>query len=82
MGDKVYLKVSPTKGAVKFWSTRKLKSRYICPFDIIARVGDVTDELALSPNLEGVHNVFHVSMLKTYVIDESHTIPNYSKYQL
>lgn len=82
VGDKVYLKVSPTKGEVKFWSTRKLKSRYIWPFDIIGRVGDVIDELALPPNLEWVHNVFHVSVLKTYVIDESHTIPNYSKYQL
>lgn len=63
VGDKVYLKVSPTKGEVKFRSTRKLKPRYICPFDIIVRVGDVTYELALPPNFEGVHNVFHVSML-------------------
>ena len=38
--DSVYLKVSSTKLAVRFGFSGKLKPRYICPFDIIARVGD------------------------------------------
>ena len=79
VGDSVYLKVSPTKGTVRFGFSGKLKPRYIGPFDIIARVGDRAYELALPPNMDKIHNVFHVSMLKKYVRDESHIIPNFGE---
>ena len=46
VGDSVYLKVSPTKGTVRFGFSGKLKPRYIGPFDIIARIGDRAYELA------------------------------------
>lgn len=36
-------------------------------------------ELALPPNLGGVHNVFHVSMPKKYVRDESRIFTSYTK---
>lgn len=77
MRDKFYLKVSPAKGKVRFWSTWKLKSRYIGPFDIIIEVNDLAYELTLPPSLDGIHNVFCVSMLKKYIRDESHIIANY-----
>lgn len=73
VGDKVYLKPSPIKRALRFGSTWKLKPRYIGLFDIIVKVGD----LALLPNLDGLHNVFHISMPKKYMKNESYIIRNY-----
>lgn len=75
MTDKINLKVSPTKGEVRFGSTGKLKSRYRGPFDIIEKVCHLAYEVALPPILDGMYIVFHVSMLKKYVCDESHIIP-------
>lgn len=80
VGDKVYQKVSPTKWAIRFGSVGKLKRRYIGPFDIIAKVCNLAYELVLPSNLDGVHNVFYVFILKKFVMDESHIIPNYMEF--
>ena len=69
VGEQVYLKVSPTKGVVRSGSAGKLKPRFIGPFPILERVGSLAYRVALPLHLEGVHNVFHVSMLKKYVRD-------------
>ena len=45
----------------------KLSPRYIGPFEILKRVGKVAYRLALLPRMSGVHNVFHVSMLRKCV---------------
>jgi hypothetical protein len=42
----------------------KLAPRYIGPFLILARLGNVAYHLELPPTLADVHNVFHVSQLK------------------
>src|SRR5262249_39569593 len=63
------LKISPTKGVVRFGLRGKLNPRYVGPYEILEKIGDVAYRLALPPNLEGVHNVFHVSMLRKYVRD-------------
>jgi hypothetical protein len=42
----------------------KLVPRYIGPFLILARLGNVAYRLELPLALTGVHNVFHVSQLK------------------
>ena len=34
----------------------------------------VADRLALSPNMSGVHEVFHVSMLRKYTSDPAHVV--------
>ena len=44
---------------------------------MIRRVGELAYELALPPSLDKVHNVFHVSMLKKYVRDPNHILPDY-----
>jgi hypothetical protein len=54
IGDFVYLKVSPMR------DTR----RYVGPFKIIGRKGEVAYQLELSPQLSDVHDVFHMSQLK------------------
>ena len=41
---------------------------------MLERVGQAAYRLALPPNMASVHNVFHVSMLKKYVPDESHVL--------
>jgi len=59
---------------MRFGKKGKLSSRYIGPFEILERIGKVAYRLALPPELTSVHNVFHVSMLKKYVIDPSHVL--------
>ena len=61
VGEHVFLKISLTKGVIIFGARGKLSLRYIGPFEILKRVGEVAYRLALPPSLEGVHNVFHVS---------------------
>ena len=42
----------------------KLAPRYVGPFRILARRGEVAYQLELPESLSGVHDVFHVSQLK------------------
>ena len=41
---------------------------------MLSLIGDVAYRVALPLELSGVHNVFHVSMLKKYVQDPSHVL--------
>ncbi|MDV3150461.1 MAG: hypothetical protein Q8828_02325, partial [Candidatus Phytoplasma australasiaticum] len=52
----------------------KLSPRFIGPFEILSRVGEVAYKLAWPPSLSAVHPVFHVSMLRKYIPDESHVL--------
>ena len=60
-GEFVYLKVSPIRGLLRFKVIGKLSPRYIGPFKILSRKGEVAYELELPSRLLGVHNVFHIS---------------------
>ena len=44
-------------------------SRFVGLFKILERVGTVAYRLALPPNMSGVHEVFHISMLRRYTSD-------------
>ncbi|XP_070018226.1 uncharacterized protein [Nicotiana sylvestris] len=66
VGEKVLLKVSPMKDIMRSGKKGKLSPRFICPFEVLRRVGEVAYELALPPSLSGVHPVFHVLMLRKY----------------
>jgi hypothetical protein len=63
-GDHVYLKVSPLHGMRRFKVKGKLSPRFIGPFRIFRRVGEMAYQLELPNNLSDVHDVFHVSQLK------------------
>ncbi|GKA44636.1 hypothetical protein Tco_0737360 [Tanacetum coccineum] len=72
--DIVFLKVSPCKGVRRCDLKGKLSPRFICPFEILDRVGEVSYRLALSPQLSHVHNVFHISLLRGYNYHPLHVI--------
>ena len=64
----------PKRGVVRFGKRGKLSPRFIGPFEILERVGTVACRLALSPSMLGVHEVFHVSMLRRYPPDLAHVV--------
>ncbi|GJT91280.1 putative reverse transcriptase domain-containing protein [Tanacetum coccineum] len=73
--DMVMLKVSPWKGVVRFIKRGKLNPRYVGPFKVLAKVGDVAYTLELPQELSRVHHTFHVSNLKKYYADEPLAMP-------
>ncbi|CAM8900020.1 unnamed protein product [Rhodiola kirilowii] len=81
VGDHVFLRVSPMKGAMRFGKKGKLSPRYIGLFEILDRVGNVAYRLALPPTLSSVHLVFHISMLRKYMPDPSHVL-EYERLQM
>jgi hypothetical protein len=66
VGDYAYLRVSPIRGLRRFNVKGKLSPRFIGPFKIVERRGEVAYQLELPAQLSGVHDVFHVSRLKKY----------------
>jgi hypothetical protein len=64
IGDFVYLKVSPMRGTRMFKVKGKLAPRYVGPFQIIDRKGEVAYPLELPPQLSDIHDVFHVLQLR------------------
>ena len=81
VGDRVFLRISPWKGVLRFGKKGKLSPRYIGPYEILDKVGPVAYRLALPPELDRIHDVFHVSCLRKYVPDESHVL-NYVPAEL
>ena len=59
---------------MRFGKKGKLSPRFIGPYEVIEKVGPVAYRLALPSELEKIHNVFHVSMLRRYRSDPSHVV--------
>jgi len=74
VGDLVMLKVSPWKGIIQFGKRGNLSPRFIGPFRVLRRVGEVAYCLDLPDELQGIHNVFHVSSLRKTLLKESHKV--------
>ena len=51
-----------------------MSPRFIGPFEVLDRIGEVAYRLAMPPSLSAVHNAFHVSMLRKYVSDPSYVL--------
>ncbi|KAL0282094.1 UNVERIFIED_CONTAM: hypothetical protein Sangu_2971000 [Sesamum angustifolium] len=72
VGEKVFLKVSPWKGILRFGKKGKLSRRCIGPYEILELVGPLAYRLALPAELSQIHDVFHVSIIWRYRSDPSH----------
>ena len=64
IGEKAYLKVSPLRGVRRFGIKGKLAPRYVGPFTVLAKRGELSYQLELPTNFLDVHDVFHVSQLR------------------
>ena len=74
VGDRVFIKVSPWKGVMRFGKKGKLSPRYIGPFEILERIEELAYRLELPPELSQLHDVFHICMLRKYVLKSSYII--------
>nr|GEU49738.1 putative reverse transcriptase domain-containing protein [Tanacetum cinerariifolium] len=63
------------KGVVRFGKKRKLAPRFVGPFEIIEKVGPIAYRLDLLKDLNGVHDTFHVSNLKKFLVDLTLQVP-------
>jgi hypothetical protein len=73
VGDHVFLNVKAKRSSLKLGNCSKLAARYCGPFEILERIGPVAYILALHASMT-IHNVFHVSLLKKYILDANHVI--------
>ena len=65
----VYLKISLMKGVISFVKKGKLSPRYLGPYKILKRVGEVEYDLKFPIELAPVHPMFLVSMIKKCIGD-------------
>ncbi|XP_041027045.1 uncharacterized protein LOC121267262 [Juglans microcarpa x Juglans regia] len=72
--DKVFLRIAPMRGVMRFIKKGKLSTRYVGLFDILDRIGPMVYMVALPLALSRVYDVFHVSILRKYIPDPTHVI--------
>lgn len=60
---------------MRFGKKRKLSPRYVGPYLIMKRVGNVAYELELPFSMNPIHLIFHISMLWNCVSDPSLVVP-------
>ena len=73
----MHLKVSPLRGTRRFHVRGKLAPRFVGPFRILRKIGDLAYRLDLPSELAGVHPVFHVSHLKKCLrVPEERVVPD------
>ncbi|KAI5417005.1 hypothetical protein KIW84_041848 [Lathyrus oleraceus] len=73
-GEHVFLRVTPITGVGRTLKSKKLTPRFIGPYQILERIGEVAYRIALPPSLANLHEVFHVSQLRRYIPDPSHVV--------
>ena len=64
IGDRACLCVSPLRGIKRFGVKGKLAPRFVGPYRVLERMGEVANKLESPKGLSRVHDVFHVSQLK------------------
>lgn len=62
------------KGIVRFGVKGKLNMRFREAFEVLERTGEVAYKLVLPPILVGVHNMFHISILRKCIPNPSYVI--------
>ncbi|XP_058775858.1 uncharacterized protein LOC131650143 [Vicia villosa] len=74
VNDHVFLRVTPVTSVGRALKLRKLTPRFIGPYQISEKIGKVAYQAALPPSLLNIHDVFHVSQLRKYILDSSHVV--------
>ncbi|XP_052478420.1 uncharacterized protein LOC128033961 [Gossypium raimondii] len=59
---------------MKIGKKGELSLRFIDLYDVVERISPVAYQLTLPPELERIHDVFQVSMLRNYRADPSHVV--------
>ena len=67
-GDQLWLRVKPRKSGLSLGACKKLSPIYCGPFRVVWSIGDIAYKLEL-PSHVHIHNVFHVSLLKPFMLD-------------
>jgi hypothetical protein len=73
VANHVFLKVKANRSSLRLGNCSKLATRFCGPFEILERIGPVAYMLALPASMT-LHNVFHVLLLKKYILDANHVI--------
>jgi hypothetical protein len=73
VGEHVFLKVKGKRSSLRLGSFLKLVARYCGPFEIFKNIEPIAYMLAFHASM-GVHNVFHVSLLKKNIPNSNHVI--------
>ncbi|XP_016676249.1 uncharacterized protein [Gossypium hirsutum] len=66
--------VSNWKKVIRFGCKGKLSLQFIGPYWVLRRVRRVAYQLELPSELDRIHDVFHLSMLRRYQSDPSHMV--------
>ena len=64
----------PKRGVIRFGKRGKLSPRFNGTFETLEGIDIVAYRSALPPSMSGVHEVFHVSMLRKYTPDPAHVV--------
>ena len=64
IGDRAYLRVSPLREVKRFGVKGKLAPRFVGPYRILERMGEVAYKLESPEGLSGVHDVSRFSVEK------------------
>ncbi|XP_050914676.1 uncharacterized protein LOC127129563 [Lathyrus oleraceus] len=73
-GDHVFLRITPIIGVGRALKSRKLMPFFVGSYHIMQRIREVAYWIPLPSPLVNLHDVFHVSQLKRYILDPSHVI--------
>ncbi|XP_073291046.1 uncharacterized protein [Primulina huaijiensis] len=74
VGYFVFLRISLFRGVACFRMRGKLSPSFVGPYEIVERIGTCAYRLDLPQSLSGIHDIFHVSILRKYEPDPSHVI--------
>ena len=69
VSDRVFLKILLMTGVIRFRKKEKLNPRYVGPFEVLEKIRSVAYRLVLTPKFANVHDVFHVSILRKYIMN-------------
>ena len=72
--DHVFLKVSIMKRVIRFGKKGKLSPQYVGPFEILKKIISMVYQLAIAPKFPNIHPIFHMSILRKYLLDPFHVI--------